>query len=387
MCPPEPSIYADDHYQVLGLSRGATDKDIGAAFKRLALKYHPDKNPNNRNQAELDFKRISQSYDILRDPAKRRSYDESRQHLLGCGDIGTVQGDLGSVERAEELYQKFFQGHHGGSGKSIHIDVAGIFNFGPAPGSLTSQSKVPDKGSPAHVVSIGTSVVIHGLTSKTEHNGKSATVHEWNGQKRRYEVKLTCGDIISLRPHNITQLGNVRVAGHENHHELNGHVGEIVDFNRESGCYVLLMEDPAQVLELPPKNCILSVGTAAILQGLSDEQLSGLLVLSDLTDSNSTWAVAVRLLDSTGLRRRLPCGLGGELLARGLATGGLASGLLCELEGSLERAPQRAWSALRALVVCCEGSLERTLVVCFVHGLLRGLPSVVGFVTLSRRQT
>jgi hypothetical protein len=285
MCPPEPNIHADDHYQVLGMSREASDKDIGAAFKRLALKYHPDKNPNSRKQAELVFKRITQSYEVLRDPVKRQSYDRSRQSWPESGN--PVKGDLGSLERAEDLYQKFFGGGCGKAGQSTKIDVAGIFNFGEMPGSPTARPKTAEEGWPAHLVSVGTPVVIHGLTGKTEHNGKSATVLEWNDQKRRYEVRLKCGDVLSLRPQNITQLVNVKIAGHENQPELNGNTGEIVDFNAESGCYVLLIDELAQVVELPPKNCILSCGTAILLQGLADQQLSGQLCSIISIDSNA----------------------------------------------------------------------------------------------------
>ena len=61
---------------------------------------------------------------------------------------------------------------------------------------------------------------------------------------------------------------------------------------------------------------------------LADQKLCALLVFSDLTKSNSSRAIAMRLLDSTGCRCRFPCSLGGELLPRSLSTGGFASGLL-----------------------------------------------------------
>jgi hypothetical protein len=69
--------------------------------------------------------------------------------------------------------------------------------------------------------------------------------------------------------------------------------------------------------------------TDKTLEGkFSDQELSGLLVATDLTESDGTRLVAMGLLDTSGAGSRLASGLGGELLSRGLATGGLASGLL-----------------------------------------------------------
>ncbi len=65
---------ARDFYDVLGVSRGADEKEIKRAFRRLARKYHPDANPGNK-EAEKKFKEISEAYETLRDPEKRAQYD------------------------------------------------------------------------------------------------------------------------------------------------------------------------------------------------------------------------------------------------------------------------------------------------------------------------
>lgn len=71
-----------DYYQILGVSRDATDEDIRKAFRRLALRYHPDHNPDNPKKAEEQCKEINEAYEVLCDEHKRRYYD----HLIGRTD-------------------------------------------------------------------------------------------------------------------------------------------------------------------------------------------------------------------------------------------------------------------------------------------------------------
>ena len=63
-------------YEVLGLSRDATADDIKKAYKKAALKYHPDKNTDDPQTAEEQFKKVTEAYTILSDPEKRTMYDQ-----------------------------------------------------------------------------------------------------------------------------------------------------------------------------------------------------------------------------------------------------------------------------------------------------------------------
>ena len=66
-----------DYYATLGLGTEATEEEIRRTYRRLALEWHPDRNPGNP-RAEERFKEISEAYAVLMDPAKRRSYDAAR---------------------------------------------------------------------------------------------------------------------------------------------------------------------------------------------------------------------------------------------------------------------------------------------------------------------
>ena len=64
-----------DFYEILGVSKDATKDEIRKAYKKLALKWHPDKNPENKKEAEEKFKEIAEAYSVLSDPDKKREYD------------------------------------------------------------------------------------------------------------------------------------------------------------------------------------------------------------------------------------------------------------------------------------------------------------------------
>ena len=64
-----------DYYEILSVSRNASDTELKAAYRKLALKYHPDRNPDDKKAEEL-FKEAAEAYEVLRDPQKRSLYDQ-----------------------------------------------------------------------------------------------------------------------------------------------------------------------------------------------------------------------------------------------------------------------------------------------------------------------
>ncbi|MEY3332299.1 MAG: hypothetical protein RLZZ176_599 [Cyanobacteriota bacterium] len=89
-----------DYYAILGISKTATGEEIKQAFRKLARKYHPDVNPNNK-QAEAKFKEVNEAYEVLSDPEKRKKYDQFGQYWKQA-DHGFPGGgfspDMGGVD-------------------------------------------------------------------------------------------------------------------------------------------------------------------------------------------------------------------------------------------------------------------------------------------------
>lgn len=84
-----------DYYSLLGVSRSATPEELKKAYRKLAMKWHPDKNPGNK-QAEEKFKQISEAYDVLSDEKKRSAYDQfGHAGAQGFGGGGFGQGATG----------------------------------------------------------------------------------------------------------------------------------------------------------------------------------------------------------------------------------------------------------------------------------------------------
>jgi DnaJ-class molecular chaperone len=101
-----------DYYEVLGVPRNASEQEIKKAYRKLAMKFHPDKNKHNAAEAQLKFHEVSEAYDVLSDPQKRAVFDQYGYDGLKNGvpdDHGDLRDGYAFNERAsEDLFHKFF---------------------------------------------------------------------------------------------------------------------------------------------------------------------------------------------------------------------------------------------------------------------------------------
>ena len=106
-----------DYYEVLGLSRNASDEEIKKAYRKLAREYHPDVNPGN-NEAETKFKEVSEAYEVLRDPQTRARYNQFGHAGTQNGGFGGGTGFGGGGHGGfEDIFDMFFGGGFGGQGR------------------------------------------------------------------------------------------------------------------------------------------------------------------------------------------------------------------------------------------------------------------------------
>lgn len=102
-----------DYYEVLGVSKTASDDEIKKAYKKMAIKYHPDRNPDNK-EAEEKFKEAAEAYDVLRDPQKRARYDQfGHDAVNGAGGFG---GGSMNMDDIFSMFGDIFGGHSGFGG-------------------------------------------------------------------------------------------------------------------------------------------------------------------------------------------------------------------------------------------------------------------------------
>ena len=105
-----------DYYEILGLSRNASEQDIKKAFRRLAMKYHPDRNPDN-TEALAKFKEAKEAHDVLSDARKRSAYDQFGHAGVSGQGVGGGPGDFGAGGFSDifgDVFGDIFGGRGGG---------------------------------------------------------------------------------------------------------------------------------------------------------------------------------------------------------------------------------------------------------------------------------
>ncbi|GFQ01267.1 Dnaj homolog subfamily b member 4 [Phtheirospermum japonicum] len=141
-----------DYYSILKVDKSANDDELKKAYRKLAMKWHPDKNPNNKKEAEAKFKEISEAYEVLSDPQKRAIYDQYGEEGLK-GQVPPPGGGPNvfrfNPRNANDIFAEFFGssspfGGMGGGGGVFGDDDHMVFSsFGDSQPMSSGPRKAP----------------------------------------------------------------------------------------------------------------------------------------------------------------------------------------------------------------------------------------------------
>ncbi|MDR2863819.1 MAG: molecular chaperone DnaJ [Puniceicoccales bacterium] len=131
---------SEDFYKLLDVERGASAEEIKKAYRKQAMKYHPDRNPGDKSAEEM-FKKVSRAYEVLSDTQKRATYDQfgAAAFEAGAGGHHAGGGGPGGFHDPRDIFEQFFRGSGGGGGGFSFEDF-----FGGGGGGAASDSQHGD---------------------------------------------------------------------------------------------------------------------------------------------------------------------------------------------------------------------------------------------------
>ena len=151
-----------DYYKILNIEKNSSDDEIKKAYRKLAVKWHPDKNPDNKDQAEKQFKLVSEAYAVLSDPKKKSVYDNYGTAGLEQQQNGMPSGFSSGID-PNVIFRNFF---------STHDDMFSQNNIFGSTHHFNLNSNSRSKKQIKHNLSISLNDIYAGCTKKMKINRK-----------------------------------------------------------------------------------------------------------------------------------------------------------------------------------------------------------------------
>ena len=276
-----------EYYRALNVPKTASDAEIKKAYRGLALRWHPDKNPDHREVAEKRFKEISEAYAILSDPEKKNLYDR-----FGKAGLDSSGGSSAGASDHHRFFQHFMRSqfnphpHSHSRGGSFHDEEAfgedffadflgGGFDGFPGPrrggcGGGPRRTREPERPTTPRS-SPDTPVFLHSLVSAAKFNHMTAKIISFDEFNGRYKVRLDdTEEEISVKAGNFSQLIKlVKIGKILDRPEISDQTGTIVNFNPQTNRYGVKLRS-GNFLSLEISQFIIPQGTCAFISGLEN---------------------------------------------------------------------------------------------------------------------
>ena len=246
----------DDYYSILGVNKNCEDQIIKNTYRKLARKYHPDKNINCsveiRNKNENILKIINEAYNILSDTSKRKIYDN-------YGKMGLENNlyDNNTEIFNKDIYQNIFNFF---VGDDNYIEINGI--------KININNKSKKKINKNIIIPLDTFVKIKGLSNNNYNNSIGKIINYKNDMDSnldnsiRYIVELSelKNKQIAIKENNFQQIIKVKINNLVNAIELNDEYGDIIDYDNEKRKYKVVIND--EIYYLKHENIIIPKNTS-----------------------------------------------------------------------------------------------------------------------------
>ena len=189
-----------DYYEILGVPRNASDDDIKKAYRKLAMQFHPDRNPGKEEWANEKFKEINEAYGVLGNAAKRQQYDR----FGTAGSVGDIFGNAATRTTFEDLMRDFGQSGLGldflqsvfgdmlrrsGAGFTVSYGPGGTIRFGNINPEYFRQGGRPLRQDVRYELTITKAESRKGTTKDLTRKGKTLTLKVPPGTKAGTTLK------------------------------------------------------------------------------------------------------------------------------------------------------------------------------------------------------